>query len=62
MIKETGYERLKNSRGEVSLPRHYIMDSASELELLPPDAPVGSDAFAKGGKAFMRFPSGWAEV
>lgn len=62
MIKETGYERLKNSRGEVSLPRHYIMDSESELDMLPTDAPVGSDALAKGGKVFIRFPSGWAEV
>ena len=61
MLKETHFEKVKNSKGELSGIRHYIMDSESDAALLPDDAPVGSDAFAKDC-VFIKFPEGWSAI
>lgn len=62
MIKETSYDVLKNSRGELSLPRHYIMDLDEDASILPADAPTGSDALSASGKVYIKFPKGWSAI
>ena len=61
MIKETHFETLKNSKGELTNIRHYILDTDTDALLLPEDAPVGSDAVSKTG-VYIKFPVGWAAI
>ncbi len=61
MITETYFENVKNSKGERSCIRHYILDSDTEAAMLPQDAPVGSDAISKES-FYIKFPSGWASI
>ena len=61
MIKETHFETVKNSIGECSEIRHYVMDTDSDFNKLPSDAPIGSDAVSKSS-AFIKFPEGWSAI
>ena len=61
MIKETSFETVKNSNGEVSKICHYILDTSDDAQNLPANAPVGSDALAPDA-VFVRFPGGWSAV
>ncbi len=61
MIRETHFETIKNSLGESSEIRHYIMDSDIDFNNLPADAPVGSDALSKTSM-YIKFPEGWSAI
>ncbi len=61
MIKETSFEMVKNSKGEVSKICHYILDEAADFENLPANAPVGSDALAPD-TVYIKFPKGWSAI
>lgn len=40
--------------------RYYIGNEA--MAKLPPYAPIGSEAIAKTGEVYMKFPDGWSEI
>lgn len=61
MITETHFETIKNSLGQRSKIRHFIMDSDTDAKDLPPDAPVGSDAISKNS-VYIKFPEGWSVI
>ena len=61
MITETHFDNVKNSSGERSKIRHFVMDSDADAAMLPKDAPDGSDAMSKD-TVYIKFPKGWSAI
>ncbi len=61
MIKEINCETIKNSKGEISRLCHFVLDSTSDIENLPKDVAIGSDALV-GDAVYVKFPRSWRKI